>query len=111
MLEVLRTDYIRTAQAKGLKEKIVILRHALRNALIPVVTVLGPLVAGWLAGSFVVESVFSIGGIGYLFLDAVLGRDYPLIMGITLIYSIVLVMSNLLVDIAYAIVDPQVRFE
>jgi oligopeptide transport system permease protein len=111
MLDVMRADYVRTAWAKGLREQIVVLRHALRNALIPVVTILGPLVAGWLTGSFVVESVFSIGGIGYLFLNAVVGRDYSLIMGITLIYSTVLVAFNLLVDIAYGILDPRVRLE
>ncbi len=111
LLDSMRADYVRTAWAKGLREQIVVLRHALRNALIPVTTILGPLVAGWMTGSFVVESVFSIGGIGYLFLKAVVGRDYPLIMGITLIYSTVLVAFNLLVDIAYGVLDPRVRLE
>jgi ABC-type dipeptide/oligopeptide/nickel transport system permease component len=111
MLEVLRADYILTGRAKGLKEQVVVLQHALKNALIPVATVMGPLMADWLTGSFLVESVFSIGGMGSLFLGAVAARDYPLIMGITLVYATVLVIFNLVVDIAYGIIDPRIRFE
>lgn len=110
MLEVIRADYIRTARAKGLRERIVILRHALKNSLIPVTTVLGPLMAGWLAGTFLVEWVFSIGGIGKFLVNAVTNRDYPLIMGTTLIYSVALVIFNLLVDVAYGFIDPRIRF-
>jgi ABC-type dipeptide/oligopeptide/nickel transport system permease component len=111
MLEVIRADYIRTARAKGLKEQIVILRHALKNSLIPVVTYLGPLMAAWLTGSFLVEHVFSIGGIGRFFITAMTDRDYTLIMGTILVYSVVLVMFNLIVDIAYGFIDPRIRFD
>ena len=111
MLEVIRADYIRTARAKGLAERVVVLRHALKNSLIPVTTVLGPMMAAWLTGSFLVEWVFSIGGIGKFFVSAVTDRDYTLIMGTILIYSIALVLFNLAVDIAYGFIDPRIRFD
>lgn len=111
MLEVIRADYIRTARAKGLRERVVIVRHALKNSLIPVTTVLGPLMAAWLTGSFLVEHVFSIGGIGKFFVTGVTDRDYMLIMGTILIYSIALVGFNLLVDITYGFIDPRIRFD
>jgi ABC-type dipeptide/oligopeptide/nickel transport system permease component len=111
MLEVIRADYIRTARAKGLSEWIVIVRHAMKNSLIPVTTVMGPLMAGWLTGSFLVEQVFSIGGIGKFFVSAVTDRDYTLIMGTILVYSVALVLFNLIVDIAYGIIDPRIRFQ
>jgi ABC-type dipeptide/oligopeptide/nickel transport system permease component len=111
MLEVIRADYIRTARAKGLRERVVVLRHALKNSLIPVTTVLGPMMAAWLTGSFMVEWVFSIGGIGKYFITAVTDRDYTLIMGTILIYSLALVMFNLVVDIAYGFIDPRIRFD
>jgi ABC-type dipeptide/oligopeptide/nickel transport system permease component len=111
MLEVIRADYIRTARAKGLRERVVIVRHALKNSLIPVTTVLGPLMAAWLTGSFLVEHVFSIGGIGKFFVSGVTDRDYMLIMGTILIYSIALVGFNLLVDITYGFIDPRIRFD
>jgi len=111
MLEVIRADYIRTARAKGLKEGVVIVRHALKNALIPVTTVLGPMMAAWLTGSFMVEWVFSIGGIGKFFITAVTDRDYTLIMGTILLYSVALVLFNLIVDIAYGFIDPRIRFD
>jgi ABC-type dipeptide/oligopeptide/nickel transport system permease component len=111
MLEVIRADYIRTARAKGLKERVVVMRHALKNSLIPVTTVLGPLMAAWLTGSFLVEWVFSIGGIGKFFVSAVTDRDYMLIMGTILIYSVALVGFNLIVDIAYGFIDPRIRFD
>lgn len=111
MLEVIRADYIRTARAKGLAERIVVMRHALKNSLIPVTTVLGPMMAAWLTGSFLVEWVFSIGGIGKFFVSAVTDRDYTLIMGTILIYSVALVMFNLIVDIAYGLIDPRIRFD
>lgn len=111
MLEVIRADYIRTARAKGLAERVVVLRHALKNSLIPVTTVLGPMMAAWLTGSFLVEWVFSIGGIGKFFVSAVTDRDYMLIMGTILIYSVALVLFNLMVDIAYGVIDPRIRFD
>jgi len=111
MLEVIRADYIRTARAKGLRERMVVMRHALKNSLIPVTTVLGPMMAAWLTGSFMVEWVFSIGGIGKYFITAVTDRDYTLIMGTILIYSLALVMFNLVVDIAYGFIDPRIRFD
>jgi ABC-type dipeptide/oligopeptide/nickel transport system permease component len=111
MLEVIRADYIRTARAKGLNERVVVIRHALKNSLIPITTVLGPLMAAWLTGSFLVEWVFSIGGIGKFFVSSVTNRDYTLIMGTIMIYSIALVMFNLLVDIAYGFIDPRIRFD
>jgi oligopeptide transport system permease protein len=111
MLEVIRADYIRTARAKGLNERVVVIRHALKNSLIPITTVLGPLMAAWLTGSFLVEWVFSIGGIGKFFVSSVTNRDYTLIMGTIMVYSIALVMFNLLVDIAYGFIDPRIRFD
>ena len=111
MLEVIRADYIRTARAKGLRESVVIIRHALKNSLIPVTTVLGPMMAAWLTGSFMVEWVFSIGGIGKYFITAVTDRDYTLIMGTILVYSLAVVVFNLLVDIAYGFIDPRIRFD
>jgi len=111
MLEVIRADYIRTARAKGLAERVVVLRHALKNSLIPVVTVLGPVLAAWLTGAFMVEHVFSIGGIGRFFVTSVQNRDYMLIMGTILVYSLALVLFNLVVDIVYGVIDPRIRFE
>jgi oligopeptide transport system permease protein len=111
MLEVIRADYIRTARAKGLRERVVVIRHALKNSLIPITTVLGPLMAAWLTGSFLVEWIFSIGGIGKFFVSSVTNRDYTLIMGTIMVYSIALVMFNLLVDIAYGFIDPRIRFD
>ena len=111
MLEVIRADYIRTARAKGLSERVVILRHALKNSLIPVTTVLGPIMAAWLTGSFMVEWVFSIGGIGKFFISSVTDRDYTLIMGTILMYSVALVLFNLIVDVGYGFLDPRIRFE
>jgi ABC-type dipeptide/oligopeptide/nickel transport system permease component len=111
MLEVIRADYIRTARAKGLREQVVVVRHALKNALIPVTTVLGPMMAAWLTGSFMVEWVFSIGGIGKFFVSAVTDRDYTLIMGTILLYSGAMVVFNLIVDIAYGFIDPRIRFD
>ncbi len=111
MLEVIRADYIRTARAKGLAERIVIVRHALKNALIPVTTVLGPMMAAWLTGSFMVEWVFSIGGIGKFFVTGVTDRDYMLIMGTIILYSVALVLFNMFVDIAYGLIDPRIRFD
>jgi oligopeptide transport system permease protein len=110
MLEVIRMDYIRTARAKGLVEQAVIVRHALRNALIPVVTVAGVLVAEVLVGSFYVEFVFNWPGIGRYFVTSVTNRDYPVLMGATLLFAFVVAIMNLLVDITYAYLDPRIRY-
>lgn len=109
MLEVLQQDYIKTARAKGLSERVVIYRHALRNALMPIITYLGPLVAGIFTGSFVVEHIFAIPGLGRYFVTSISNRDYTVIMGLTIFYSVFLVVMNLLVDLAYAAVDPRIK--
>jgi peptide/nickel transport system permease protein len=110
MLEVLSQDYIRTAQAKGLTEGKVLVGHALRNAAIPIVTVIGSGIALLIGGVIVTETVFAIPGIGRLTVDAILRRDYPIIQGVTLILSAVYVVINLLVDMSYTFFDPRVRF-
>jgi oligopeptide transport system permease protein len=109
LLESIRADYVRTARAKGLSESTVILKHAMRNSLIPVITLLGPLTAYVLTGTFVIEYVFAIPGMGKHFIDAVSNRDYPLVMGVTMVYGFLLVFANLCVDLSYAIVDPRIR--
>ncbi|MFN8638514.1 MAG: ABC transporter permease [Dehalococcoidia bacterium] len=110
MLEAMREDYVRTARAKGLAEMSVIYKHAFRNALIPVVTLLGFQVAGVIGGSVIVESVFAINGIGRTYIDAVTQRDYPLVQGILLILVSVSLLSNLMVDISYSWLDPRIRY-
>ncbi len=110
MLEVMRQDYIRTARAKGLREQVVVLRHLLKNALIPILTLLGPLLAGLLTGSFIIESIFSIPGVGRAFVDAVVQRDYGMIMGATLFYTVMITVANLVVDLLYGVVDPRIRY-
>lgn len=109
MLEVLRQDYIRTARAKGLPERVVIFRHALRNALLPVVTLLGLAIPGLIGGSVIFESIFSIPGMGQLFYSSAMARDYPTIMGILIIGALLTLIGNLIADIAYFIVDPRIR--
>lgn len=109
MLEVLQQDYIKTAKAKGLKGSVITIRHALRNALLPVVTFLGPLTAGILTGSFIVEKIFGIPGLGMHFVTSISNRDYTVIMGITVFYSIILLLMVLLVDIAYGLIDPRIK--
>jgi oligopeptide transport system permease protein len=111
MLETLSSDYIRTAYAKGLSPARVIFKHALRNSLIPVLTMLGPLAAGLVTGSFVVETVFQIPGMGRFFVQGVLNRDYPLVMGITLVYGAILIASNLVTDLMYGWADPRIRIQ
>ncbi|MGD2104567.1 MAG: ABC transporter permease [Anaerolineae bacterium] len=111
LLEVMGEDYIRTARAKGLREMIVIGRHALKNALIPVVTYLGPILAAVVTGTFVVETIFGIPGLGRHFVESVGNRDYPLVMGTALVYALLLVSANLFVDITYAWLDPRIRYE
>lgn len=111
MLEVLNQDYIRTARSKGLKEQVIILRHAVKNAMVPILTVLGPILATLVTGSFIVETIFAINGIGRHFVTAILQRDYGIIMGVTLFYALVIAMANLIVDVLYASVDPRIRYE
>jgi ABC-type dipeptide/oligopeptide/nickel transport system permease component len=110
MIEVMNQDYVRTARAKGLREQVIVVRHILRNALIPVLTVVGPITAGLVTGSFIIEYFFAIPGIGRSYVFAIQGRDYPLIMATTLIYAFVISAANLWVDIAYAVVDPRIRY-
>ncbi|MBI2760722.1 MAG: ABC transporter permease [Chloroflexi bacterium] len=110
VLEVVRQDYIRTARAKGLVEYVVVLRHLIKNALIPILTLLGPLLAGLVTGSFIIESIFSIPGIGRQFVDAVIQRDYGMIMGTTLFYAALVAIANLTVDVLYGVVDPRIRY-
>ena len=111
MLDVLGQDYIKTAKAKGLSQSAIILKHALRNAIMPVVTILGPTIAGLLTGGFVVESVFSIPGLGRYFVQSVQNLDYTMIAGSTIFYGAFLIIMNLVVDIAYCFIDPRVKLE
>jgi oligopeptide transport system permease protein len=110
VLEVLRQDYIRTARAKGLAEWWVLTRHIIRNAMVPVLTVLGPIFAFLVTGSFIVERVFAINGVGRHFVDAVFVRDYGVIMGTTIFYAVIVAVANLIVDILYAVADPRIRY-
>lgn len=110
MLEVIRQDYIRTARAKGLKERVVVLRHALKGALLPVVSFLGPAFASVLTGSVVIEKVFNVPGLGTFFVDAAFNRDYFLVLGVILVYSALLVALNVVVDLLYTVLDPRVSY-
>ena len=110
MLQVLREDYIRTAWAKGLPHRLVVLRHALKNGLIPVVTVLGPTFAVLITGTFIVEIIFAVPGLGRYFITSIGNRDYPVIMGTTLLFGFFIIAANLVVDITYAILDPRIRY-
>ncbi|MBI3913462.1 MAG: ABC transporter permease [Chloroflexi bacterium] len=109
MLDVMRSDYIRTARAKGLGERVVVLRHMLRNALIPVVTFAGPALAGLVTGSFIIENQFGVAGIGDLFVRSVSRRDYTVIMALTLFYALLIALANLAVDIIYGFLDPRIQ--
>jgi oligopeptide transport system permease protein len=111
MLEILRSDYIRTARAKGLDEKTILFRHAFRGGLIPVVSYTGPALAGLLAGTVVVERVFAIPGLGNIFITAVTNRDEPLILGVTAFLSVLIMVFNLVVDVTYGFLDPRIRLE
>jgi oligopeptide transport system permease protein len=111
LLQVVREDYIRTARAKGLRERTVITIHALKNGLIPVVTILGPAFAALVTGTFVIEQIFGINGMGKHFVTSVGNRDYTLLLGVTLLYSVFLVVANLLVDLTYGLIDPRIRFD
>lgn len=109
LLEIMQQDYVRTARAKGLAERVVVLRHMLRNALIPVVTILGPALAGLVTGSFIIEQMFSFPGSGRAFVTAISQRDYSMIMGTTLIYAVLVAFANLSVDIVYGFLDPRIK--
>jgi oligopeptide transport system permease protein len=111
ILEVLRTDYVRTARAKGLKESMIIGRHVLKGAMLPVISFLGPAFSGIITGSLVVESVFLVPGVGRIFVQSALNRDYTLIMGEVIIYSLVLVVMNFVVDVAYGFLDPRISYK
>ncbi|HEY7295932.1 MAG TPA: ABC transporter permease, partial [Dehalococcoidia bacterium] len=110
MLEVLGQDYMRTARAKGLPNRTVLLRHGMRNAAIPIVTVIGPIAAALITGSFIIEQLFAVPGTGRLFVQSVNARDYGMIMGTTLFYATVIVIANMAVDVWYAFVDPRIRY-
>jgi len=109
MLDVIGQDYIRTARAKGLSEMRVIMEHALKNAILPVVTYLGPTIAALVTGSFVIEKMFTIPGIGYQYVDSIGNRDYTMIMGSTIFYAAILIILNFLVDIIYGFIDPRIK--
>ncbi|QCX33091.1 ABC transporter permease [Caloramator sp. E03] len=111
LLDVIRQDYIRTAKAKGIPDKIVVYKHALKNAILPVITYLGPLVAGILTGSFVVERIFSIPGMGRQFVESITNRDFTTILGLTIFDSFLLVVFNLLVDLLYVVFDPRIKLD
>jgi peptide/nickel transport system permease protein len=110
MLEVLQQDYVRTAQAKGVGQREVLFLHALKNAAVPIVTIIGIGIALLIGGAVVTESVFAIPGLGRLTVDAILRRDYPVIQGVVLMFSLVYVLVNLLIDLTYTIVDPRIRY-
>ncbi len=111
VLQVLRDDYIRTARAKGLRERVVIYVHALKNALIPVATIVGPLLAGVLTGSLIIERLFAIPGLGDVFVTSIAARDYTMLLGVTILYSVFLILGNILVDVMYTWLDPRIRFD
>ena len=109
MLEVMNADFIKTAKSKGLSGAVVIYKHALRNAILPVVSYMGPLVAGILTGSFIIEKIFAIPGLGNEFVVSITNRDYTVIMGTTVFYSVLLLVSILIVDFIYGLVDPRIK--
>jgi ABC-type dipeptide/oligopeptide/nickel transport system permease component len=110
MLEVVRQDYIRTARAKGLRETVIVARHALRNALIPVITILGPLAIGIITGSVVIENLFGIPGLGKEFAQSILNRDYFIVIGVFTMYAAMVGLANLAVDLLYVVIDPRIRY-
>jgi peptide/nickel transport system permease protein len=111
MLEVLNQDYMRTAKSKGLREQIVIFRHGLRNAILPLVTLLGIAIPDLFGGALVIEQIFSYPGMGKLAFDATLDNDYPLIMGITVVAGLLVIVGNLIADVCYGLLDPRIRFD
>ena len=110
LLEVLRQDYVRTAWAKGLRERVVVLKHSLKNALIPVVTMLGIQVAQIVGGTVIIETIFGLPGMGRFLFDAINQRDYPVIQGVNLVIVTMVVLINLVVDALYAVLDPRIRY-
>jgi peptide/nickel transport system permease protein len=111
LLEVLGQDYVRTARAKGLVERLVISKHALRNALIPIVTIIGLETSALLTGAVLTETVFVLPGMGSSMVNAILARDYPIIQGFTIVIALIFVLSNLIVDVSYAYLDPRIRLD
>jgi oligopeptide transport system permease protein len=109
MLEAIRQDYVRTARSKGLGERGVIVGHALKNALIPVATIIGPATAALITGSFIIETLFNVPGIGRLYIISITARDYPVIMATTLLYAFLIMIANLTVDIIYGTLDPRIK--
>ena len=109
VLEASRMEHVTTARAKGLRSRSVMARHIVRNGMIPVITIIGPALAGLITGTIIIESVFAVPGMGRLFIDAINSRDYPVIMGITLFYAFLITLGNLLVDIMYGLADPRIR--
>jgi len=110
MLETIREDYIRTARSKGVSEKNIVIHHVLKNSLIPIITILGPLFAGLITGTLVIEQIFAIPGLGRFFVQSVTDRNYPVIMGTVLLYAFILVIANLIVDIIYFWIDPRIKY-
>jgi oligopeptide transport system permease protein len=111
LIELLRANFIRTARAKGLPEHVTLLRHALKGALLPVVSYLGPATAAVITGSVVIEQIFGIPGIGRYFVQGALNRDYTLVLGVVVFYGVLIILFNLIVDLAYGLLDPRVRFD
>jgi len=111
MIEVMRDDYVRTARSKGLRESVIISRHMFKNALIPVITVLGPALAALVTGSFIIETMFAFPGIGREYVQAISNRDYSMILGTTLIYGVLIALANLSVDFLYGFLDPRIRVD
>ena len=110
-LEAIRSDYVTTARSKGVKEKRILFRHAFRNALIPVITIIGGSVAGLIGGSVILENMFNLPGIGQQMVNALSNRDYPLVQGCVLVFSIFVMLVNLIVDLTYKLIDPRVEIE
>jgi peptide/nickel transport system permease protein len=111
MIEVLNSDYIRTARAKGLADQVLVVRHALKNAMIPVATIMGLQLGGLLGGAVITETIFAVPGLGRLAVESILTRDYPVVQGVVLFAAVAVVLVNVLVDVAYAILDPRIRLE
>jgi len=111
LIEVLGTDYVRTAHAKGLNDRTVVLKHAMKNAMIPVVTIMGLQLSGLLGGAIITETIFSIPGLGRLAVESILTRDYPMVQGVVLFAALAVVITNLAVDMIYASLDPRIRLE
>ncbi|MEQ1879213.1 MAG: ABC transporter permease, partial [Bdellovibrionia bacterium] len=110
-LDVIHSDFVRTAKAKGVSRSVVLFKHVLKNSLIPVLTYAGPLLATILSGTFIIETVFAVPGMGHHYILSVTNRDYPLIMGLTLLFGVMLIMANLIVDLLYAVFDPRIRLK